>query len=227
MQLRRVPPALVVELCVAASRGLIGDGAINVSEAYHIGSAAPDEWHSAFELALHHLGPELRGVRVANALELLRQGVIKPEGVFVARQAKALRCDNLHLLAGRQRIFWPPRTRPDNKVLAEDLVRHALHWLHRRGTKIAQALIGPTDEADAEPLLRQGFVALTRLNYLEHALITLPNPPASHLEYLTYSDVNAALSGNTVTHIRDDARLPRIEWHPRNRGGHCGAHGPG
>jgi ribosomal protein S18 acetylase RimI-like enzyme len=72
--------------------------------------------------------------------------------------------------------------------LEDALLRHANTWLHQRGVKLAQTLLAPEESFLAEPLLRSGFMAVTRLWYMRHNLnlpVNYLNAPA-RLDYQTY-----------------------------------------
>jgi ribosomal protein S18 acetylase RimI-like enzyme len=63
-----------------------------------------------------------------------------------------------------------------------------LAWLRQRGTRLAQALLGPDEVCLAAPLERNGFAHVTSLHYLRHSLDTAAEiPPGSRLTYQTYS----------------------------------------
>jgi GNAT superfamily N-acetyltransferase len=158
------------------------------AKAVHITNARPEEWPAAFDLALAHLGEDIRPARVANALALVAGGALSPQGIFVARQAGRLRGVQVCVpLPGASGLFWLPKTVPPDVPLEERLVAHALSWLKARGAKLAQAILSPLDSAAAASLLRSGFRAVTRLTYFEHALEALAPALSSSLNYVTYS----------------------------------------
>jgi mycothiol synthase len=164
-----------------------------------ITTAVPEDWSAALELALSHLGPEMRPARVLNALALVAQGVIDPRGIFVVRDGAGLRGVQICVpLAGAGGLVWLPRTDPADPALEEQLIQFGLDWLRGRGTKIAQALLSPADMPALGPLLQRGFQPITRLHYLEHALDSLPAPRAQRLRYNTYSPANRDLFHHTL-----------------------------
>jgi GNAT superfamily N-acetyltransferase len=69
-------------------------------------------------------------------------------------------------------------------------LRHVCAWLRERGVKLVQTLLAPEETFLADPLLRNGFSAVTRLWYMRHDL-NLPvdclNTP-SRLNYQTFAD---------------------------------------
>ena len=128
-----------------------------------ITTAAPEERSAAFELALRHLGEDVRPARVLNALSLVAAGEISSEGIFVARGPEGLRGVQICVpLPGASGLFWLPRTRPVDAGLENQLVHFALDWLGERGTKLAQAFLSPEDSPGSGPLLHCGFQAVTR-----------------------------------------------------------------
>jgi ribosomal protein S18 acetylase RimI-like enzyme len=151
--------------------------------------AAPEERPAAFELALRHLGADIRATRALNALTLVAAGDIDPDGIIVARAGSRL-CGVLVCvpLPGASGLFWLPKTDPVDAALEERLVQHGLEWLRGGGAKIAQAIIDPRDAEFVGPLRQRGFRLVTRLQYLEHPLDRLPLPTATSLSYNTYSE---------------------------------------
>ena len=150
---------------------------------YDITPAGPEEWSSAFQLALRHVPDDDRFTRVANALALLSAGEIDPAGIFVARTSSGLAGVQVCiLLRGSSGLLWLPQVDPafSQDGLADRLVQAALHWLKQRGAKLAQALLHPSDLPDASALLRCGFSHVTDLQYLSHDLTSLPLAPTVH-----------------------------------------------
>jgi mycothiol synthase len=156
-----------------------------------ITTAAPEERSAAFELALRHLGEDIRPARVLNALTLLAAGEINPEGIFVARGAGGLCGVQICVpLPGASGLFWLPKTYPADAALEDQLVHFALDWLGERGTKLAQAFLSPPEGPGGGSLLRCGFREVTSLLFLEHALDRIPSPPAPRLQLYTYVERN-------------------------------------
>jgi ribosomal protein S18 acetylase RimI-like enzyme len=79
---------------------------------------------------------------------------------------------------------------PTDIEMEDALLRHACAWLRQRGVKLTQTLLAPEETFLADPLLRNGFSAVTRLWYMRHSL-NLPvdclNTP-SRLDYQTFAD---------------------------------------
>jgi mycothiol synthase len=143
------------------------------------------------ELALRHLGEDIRPARLLNALTLLAAGEIDPEGIFVARGPGGLCGVQICVpLPGATGLFWLPKTHPADAALEDQLVQFALDWLAGRGTKLAQAFLSPQDSPWAGPLLRGGFRAVTRLLFLERVLDRIPARPPMRLHFNTYVEEN-------------------------------------
>lgn len=154
-----------------------------------IRTATPAEWSAAFNLALKHLGDDVRSGRVITAVALVAAGDINPDGIIVAWDGAQLCGVQVSVpLPGAGGLLWLPKTEPVDIALEERLVRRALEWLHGEGAKLAQALLSPLDVPDAEALVRCGFKAVTRLQYLEHYLESLPPPEPSRLRLYTYKE---------------------------------------
>lgn len=159
---------------------------------FTIAPARTGEWRAAFELALQHVPADVRHVRVANALALAAAGEIVPEGIFVARDANGLAGAQVCIpLVGANGLLWPPQARADvDPILVDGLVQTALAWLRSRGAKLAQALVSASDWPFIAPLLRCGFIHLTRLLYLKHDLVDVPTAAPSPLRFEPYQPAN-------------------------------------
>ena len=154
--------------------------------------ARTEDWAPAFRLLFHYLPSEEGERRCANALHLLQRGELDPQGIFILRRPSGL-CGALVCLPvpGHSALIWPPGTVEERRGAVEDaLLRHAAAWLRQRGVKLAQSLLSPEEAFLAEPLLRNGFTAVTSLGYMRHDL-NLPlhclHLPA-RLEYQTFAD---------------------------------------
>jgi len=164
-----------------------------------IATATVDEWSSALELALEHLDEDIRPARVRTGLSLLTDGTMDPAGVFVARAALGIRGVQICVpLPGASGLFWLPKTAPPDAALEDRLVQYGLDWLRGRGTKLAQIILSRLDIRFVGPLLRTGFRPITRLQYFEHSLTTLPPPSPSGIEYITYSEGQRTLFQSTL-----------------------------
>ncbi len=154
--------------------------------------ARTEDWGAAFRLIFQYLPVSERENRCASALSLLQRGELDPQGLFILRGAAGL-CGALLCMPvpGRSALLWPPGTIEDRRTDTEDaLLRHACDWLRQRGVKLTQTLLAPEETYLADPLLRNGFTAVTRLWYMRHQL-NLPvdclNTP-SRLNYQTFAD---------------------------------------
>jgi mycothiol synthase len=154
--------------------------------------ARTEDWGAALRLIFQYLPGQERANRCANALRLLQRGELDPQGVFIIRGPAGL-CGALICLPvpGRSALLWPPGVVEDRRTELEDaLLRHACAWLRQRGVKLAQTLLAPEETFLAEPLLRNGFAAVTRLWYMRHDLnfpLACLNVP-SRLNYQTFAD---------------------------------------
>jgi ribosomal protein S18 acetylase RimI-like enzyme len=154
--------------------------------------ARTEDWGAALRLIFQYLPAQERDNRCANALRLLQGGELDSQGLFLVRGPAGL-CGVLLCLPvpGRSALLWPPGTVEKGRTQLEDvLLQHACAWLRQRGVKLVQTLLAPEETFLAEPLLRNGFSAVTRLWYLRHNL-NLPvdclNVP-SRLNYQTFQD---------------------------------------
>ncbi|MHB1426745.1 MAG: GNAT family N-acetyltransferase [Gemmataceae bacterium] len=152
--------------------------------------ARTEDWAASFRLIFQYLPPTERELRCANALNLLQRGELDPRGLFIVRGPAGPRGALLCLsVPGGSALVWPPGVVADNRTELEDtLLRHACAWLRQRGVKLAQTLLAPEEIFLADPLLRNGFIAVTRLWFMRHDL-SLPlsclNVP-SRLDYQTH-----------------------------------------
>jgi ribosomal protein S18 acetylase RimI-like enzyme len=160
---------------------------------FRVEAARLAERASALRLAFQHLPAEDRETRVFNAMNLLHQGELDPDGILVARGRGELLGAMVCLpLPGASGLVWLPQAinDPGREELEDGLVVHALAWLRRRGAKMAQALVPPEESHLAGPLLRNGLRLITGLWYMRHHLDGLPDGPArgARLRYRTYKD---------------------------------------
>lgn len=150
----------------------------------HIEPLRPDAWTAAFEHALQRVPLAQRPARVQHCLELLENGILHPRGIFVAREADAIRGVQVCVpLAGSTCLFWLPAADQD---CAEPLVQAGLAWASSIGCKLAQAAVAPEERALAEPLVRCGFVPTTRMHQLAHDLDELDAEPPTKLRCECY-----------------------------------------
>jgi len=169
---------------------------------FHIISARPQDRRAALELLFQHLAQAERQARVGNAERLLDAGQLDPQGIFTACDETGLRGVLVAVpLAGAGGLIWPPQTAPAaNKDVADKLIVAAKDWLRRRGAKLAQTLLAPEEATLAAPLLRSGFVHVTRLEYLRHHLADVcePGSPCSRFAFQTYQPAIQAIFHETL-----------------------------
>jgi ribosomal protein S18 acetylase RimI-like enzyme len=183
--------------------------------------ARPEDLAPAFQLIFRQVPAPDREARVVNALYLVEQGELQREGVLVVRRRRemlgALVCVPLRGASG---LVWPPQAvdGPRRAEVEDRLVQCASAWLHRRGAKLAQALLPPEEAFLAAPLLRNGFTHITTLNYMKHDLTlaaTEDDPGTERFEpYLTFLPYRAGAMGRfhqtllrTYEHTRDCPEL--------------------
>lgn len=164
---------------------------------FRVAPARPEEWAVALRLAFADSPAEQQARRVSKALELLQKGELDPGGLLVARGDAA---DDLRgallccSLAGACGLLWPPHALAgaEARAIQDALVREGTGWLQRRGAKLAQALLEVAHGHFGDPLLRNGFRAITRLWFLRHSLCdlsALPSPDPQ-LTFLTSDTVD-------------------------------------
>jgi mycothiol synthase len=162
-----------------------------------VAAAQPEKQAAAFRLVFQYLGSGEQELRVANALNLLNAGELNPEGIFVVEQGPALAGALVCVpLRGSSGLFWPPAVRagPQRSAQEDQLVQTACRWLHGRGAKLAQAILSSGEVPLAAPLLRNGFVHVTRLEYLRHYLADDAFlVPSAQLRLQTYAQADTHL----------------------------------
>lgn len=162
-----------------------------------------NELEAALQLIFQHLPANESAVRVANAMELVRQGDMDREGILVVRRgATILGAIVCTTTPGAGGLVWPPQARADcAQVAVEDsLVRAAITRLEKRGAKLAQALLAGSDNHLGPALTRNGFTHVTSLWYLRHNL-ELAEPllrSSVRLEYQSYAACDRGLFHRTL-----------------------------
>lgn len=149
---------------------------------FQVEPARPDDWSTALELALAHVPSEHRPARVQHCLNLLRSGILDPEGVLIGRRDDVIVAAQVCVpLQGSACLFWLPTC---DDVLGDTLVRAGLEWCRSKGWKIAQALARPEEYDRGAVLLRNGFRLITKIEQWGRDLLDLANemPPAWRLE---------------------------------------------
>ncbi len=144
-----------------------------MSPTVRVEPARAEEREAALGLIFQHLPDAERGPRVANALTLVAQGELDPEGLLVARRGGTLvGAMVVLLLPGSSGLVWPPQALEESSAdpILNLLIQHALHWLRRRGAKVGQAILVPEEAERAAPLAANGFRHVTSLWYLRHRL---------------------------------------------------------
>jgi mycothiol synthase len=178
-------------------------------QAITVEPAAPDERTVAFGLVFQHLSDDDRAGRIANALRLLREHELDPEGVLVARGGGALLGALVCLpVPGASALVWPPQALPGplQTDVEDRLIGHATAWLRRRGVRLCQSLLARNEMGTAAPLQRNGFTHITALSYLRHPL-DLPYSyllAEDRLDYEVYRPANAGLFHETLLRTYQD-----------------------
>jgi ribosomal protein S18 acetylase RimI-like enzyme len=170
-----------------------------------IAPARPHQLEAAFRLIFQYLAPSERETRVANALHLVRQGELDPDGVLVAatggEPVGAVVCLPV---PGASGLIWPPgAVEGPGRAAAEDaLVSRATAWLRQRGAKLGQCLLTADEAPLAGPLLRNGFAHVTALWYMQHHLTAAPVvPPRGQLRHVPYNQLSdPAIFHETLIH---------------------------
>ncbi len=163
-------------------------------------TSRPEELVSTFHLIFQDIQDHDRSVRVQNAVEMVRNRELEPDGIFVAEQRARLVGAMVAMpAAGAGGTVWPPRVleHSDQAAVEAELVSHSIRWLRNRGVKFAQALLPPEDVKHAEPLTRYGFHHVTDLFYMRHYL-SKPASAVERLEYQTFDNCNPDLFRATL-----------------------------
>jgi mycothiol synthase len=137
-----------------------------------IAPAAPQEYESALDLLFDRLSPEERRISVKDVLRSLASGRITRHGLLCAWNDKSLVGTVLYAIqCDRTAFVWPPRIRSEiDAPLADALVGALRSGVDSPDAWIAQALLDPKAQDDADALDRNGFVHLTDLRFLVHTL---------------------------------------------------------
>jgi len=150
----------------------------------HIEPLQPHDWTAAMHLAHARVPAEQRPARVRHCLDLLENGVLDPNGIWIACEGQAVVGVQVCIaLAGAACLFWLPTS---NDGCSDALVHAGLQWSQAIGCKLAQALAIPSELALAEPLVRCGFRKVTRMRQLAHDLGEVPAEIASPLRYQSF-----------------------------------------
>lgn len=165
------------------------------------------EREAAFRLAFQHFSFRERMVVVANALQLIRKNEFDPSGILVLRGGEGLLGAMICLpVPGASGLVWPPQAvaSPLREQVEDRLIAEASRWLQSQGAKLGQTLLAPAESYLAEPLLRNGFQHITRLQYLRHPLRGC-TPASQQLQFLRYT-VNRNLFHDTLLRTYEGTR---------------------
>lgn len=147
-------------------------------------------------IAHAHVPAAQRIERIGHGLQMLQLGAIDPRGVFIARQAGGIVAVQVCVaLGGASTLFWLPTTEDG---VADALVQAGLDWARSNGCKIAQALAGRGDEPLMGPLIRRGFLGVTRLRQMVRDLTDLPYSSLELLQFASYASVPPELFAATL-----------------------------
>lgn len=161
------------------------------------------EQRAAFALLFHDLTPDEQFRRVNRALDLLGDGTLQADGLFVLDGTGGL----VGVLActptpGGGALLWPPvcAEGPEKLQREDALLQHAFTWLQRRGSVLCQSLLAPEESPLAESLLRNGCRHLTRLWYFQLDLATahFSAETVGTLKHTTYDRVSKRLFHTTL-----------------------------
>jgi ribosomal protein S18 acetylase RimI-like enzyme len=174
-----------------------------MDQGFTIEPARQEELPLVFRMAFRHLPQEEREARVANALHLLRQGELDPQGVLVARSGRTILGALVCLqVAGASALFWPPQALAgEQKALIENaLLLAGQNSVRAHGAKLAQTLLAPHECDLADSLERNGFVHITSLRYMRCPLNHRVNrvDVESRLNYQPYSVCSEQLFQDTL-----------------------------
>jgi ribosomal protein S18 acetylase RimI-like enzyme len=140
-------------------------------------AASVAERAEALRLLFQRQTPTEADRLVANALWLISDGQVDPDGLFVLADPSGLLGVLLCIaLPGASALVWGPETICDEarREREDQLLSHGLVWLRSRGVKVAQALLPPHEHSEVATLERHGFRHITHLWYLRR-------PPARPL----------------------------------------------
>jgi ribosomal protein S18 acetylase RimI-like enzyme len=175
-----------------------------------IESARPHEREAAFRLLHQHYPTDEREKRVANALQLLEFGKLRPDGLLVARTAQGICGVILSLpIPGASGLVWPPRVNalPERLAIEDALVRQTCIWLRQQGARLGQALLGEEEIPFVEPLERGGFRRVTSLWHMRHNGRTAPKDrSASKLNFEPYGPSSAKVFQQTLLRTYEGSR---------------------
>jgi ribosomal protein S18 acetylase RimI-like enzyme len=166
--------------------------------------ARPDEWEAAFQLVFQDAPEGEQRERVANALRLVQQCELDPQGILVIRKGKQILSSLVCVvLPGATALVWPPRVRQGgpSKFHEQDmLLRQASQWLRQRGARLAQALVSGNEPEVGPALVRNGFAHITTLQFFRHQLV-VPIPwlmASERLQFQTYDCTDPAVFHATL-----------------------------
>jgi ribosomal protein S18 acetylase RimI-like enzyme len=157
--------------------------------------AAPDERADALHQVFGHLAHAERTSVVAALLEGAAEQEIAIEGLLAARRDDRLvGAVWVQVQPGASAVVWPPGIQAEEPgETAAALLGAASEFLATQPLRIAQALLPEREGEPAERLKASGFAHLTDLSYLVSMEAAFPlSPPASGLEFETYSSANHA-----------------------------------
>jgi ribosomal protein S18 acetylase RimI-like enzyme len=145
----------------------------------------PEDRQRALRLVFHRLGEEERRQQSEIFFQTPAGGPACG-GLFGAYRGRQMVGASLgQPQPGRLAALWPPQLVSDEPQLTGlDLLRAVDQHLAAQGVQMAQALLGPEAEPDAEVLLQGGYVHLSDLLYLVCASGAFPAAePATELEF--------------------------------------------
>jgi ribosomal protein S18 acetylase RimI-like enzyme len=179
-----------------------------MDDAFQVGPARRDELAPAFRIIFQQVREEERELRIANALDLVSQGLLDAAGIKVARSSGrgvvgAVICA---AVPGAGGIVWPAQgiDSPHRPAIEDLLMQEARRWLRAGGAKLAQCLLAPHELALGPILERNGFTRITDLWYMRHRLKSETPAPRERLRYQTYTDCDRDLFHETLLRTYED-----------------------
>lgn len=161
--------------------------------AISVTAARPNERAEALSLLFARHPASQRAARVEDALAAARHGELSLDGLLAARRNGALVGTVLGVLPARPggtAFVWPPvvsEEGPPPNAVVDALLQEMGRRIDASGAALGQVLLEPDDPADRSALVRNGFVHLADLLYLQRRLDQpLPDAAADLFEKVRF-----------------------------------------